>query len=67
MIKKTIIILIIAVIIAGIFLIVTNDYNLAKRSDSAEFLKSWTGWISRIATNSVNTVGYVIKLDWVPR
>ena len=65
--KKIIVILIILLIIAGIFLVVSNNYNLTKKSDSSQFIKSYTGWVSKVFTNAVNTVGYVVKMDWLPK
>jgi flagellar basal body-associated protein FliL len=64
--RRLIIILIIAILLVGIFIIATNNLNLAKKADSNEFIKTYSDWMIKVAKNSVNTVGYVIKMDWVP-
>ena len=65
--NKIIIILTIILLIGGIFIITGHGYNLAKKSDSNEFVKSFSGWVVRVATNSVNLVGNAIKMDWIPK
>jgi len=54
-------------IAAGIFLIASNGYDLTKKKDSAEFIKSFSGWAVRVGSNIGSSVGYVIRLDWIPR
>ena len=65
--RRLIIILIIAILLVGIFIIATNNLNLTKKADSNEFIKTYSGWLIKVAKNSVNTAGYVIKMDWVPK
>ena len=65
--RRLIIILIIIVLLVGIFIIATNNLNLTKKADSNEFIKTYSDWMIKVAKNSVNTVGYVIKMDWVPK
>ena len=65
--RKTVIILIILLIAAGLFLITTNGYNLAKKSDSNAFVKSFSGWVVKVAQNSASLVGNAIKMDWTPK
>lgn len=54
-------------IIAGIFLITTNNYNLAKKNDSNAFIKSYSGWAIKVVSNSASLIGNAIKMDWLPR
>ena len=65
--RRIIIILVIALLVGGIFLIATNNYNLAKKADSNEFIKSFSGWVIKVAQNSASLVGNAIKMDWVPK
>ena len=61
------IILIIIILIAGIFLIVANDYNLTKKADSSAFIKSYSGWAVKVVKNSISLTGNAIKMDWLPK
>jgi uncharacterized alpha/beta hydrolase family protein len=64
--RKIIIVLIILILLTAIFIVIKNDYDLTKKNDSIEFVKSFSGWAVRVATNSVSLVGNAIKMDWIP-
>ncbi|MEM2955980.1 MAG: hypothetical protein QW041_00135 [Candidatus Pacearchaeota archaeon] len=65
--KKLIAIIIIILLIVGIFIVVSNNFNLTKKSDSSEFIRVYSGWISKVTANIVKIVGYAIKMDWLPK
>ena len=67
MFKKILIVFIIILIAVGLFMIVSRDYNLAKKADSNSFIKSYSGWAIKVAENSISLVGNAIKMDWLPR
>jgi uncharacterized alpha/beta hydrolase family protein len=65
--RKIIIFLIIMMLIAAIFIITKNSYDLTKKADSNEFVKSFSGWAVRVIGNSASLVGNAVKMDWVPK
>ena len=65
--NKILIILVIALVAAGFFLIITNNYDLGDKDGRIDFAKAYGGWIGKVAKNTANAVGYVIKLDWLPK
>ena len=65
--NKILIILIIVLVAVGFIIISTNNYDLRDKDGRIEFAKAYGGWLSKIAKNTANAVGYVIKLDWLPK
>ena len=65
--RRIVILLIILMLLGAIFIITQNNYNLTKKNDSNEFVKSFSGWAVKVVTNSASLVGNAIKMDWLPR
>ena len=65
--NKILIILVIALIAVGFLVISTNNYDLRDKEGRIDFAKAYGGWIGKIGKNTANAVGYVIKLDWLPK
>jgi hypothetical protein len=65
--RKIIIFLIIMMLLAAIFIITKNNYDLTKKTDSNEFVKSYSGWAVKVVKNSASLVGNAIRMDWVPK
>ena len=65
--RKIIIFLIIMMLLVAIFIITKNSYDLTKKSDSNEFVKSFSGWAVKVVTNSASLAGNAIGMDWMPK
>lgn len=59
--------LILIFLVIGGFIIATGyNLNLKKSEDRRTFIGKFSVWVFNLGKNTVKTVGYVIKLDWLP-
>jgi len=65
--KKIWIVLIIVLIAAGFFILNSNNLDLKDKEGRVEFAKTYFGWIGSIAKNTASTIGYAVKLEWLPK
>jgi len=65
--KKIIIILVAILVLIGFVILITNNYDLTTKDGRIDFAKSYVSWFEKSVKNSVNVIGYAIKLDWLPK
>ena len=65
--KAIVIILIIALILGGLFIVSTNRYDLSTKDGRIGFAKAYSGWAGNIAKNIYSVTAYAVKLDWIPK
>jgi len=53
-------------LIGAFFIISQNNLALKETGNLNKFISLYSAWLSRILDNSSNTLGYVIKMDWLP-
>lgn len=59
--------LVIIFLVIGGFVIAHNyNLNLKKSEDRRSFIGKFSIWVFNVGKNVVKTVGYVVKLDWLP-
>jgi len=60
--------LILIFLVIGGFIIATSyNLNLNKPEDRRSFLGKFSVWVVQLGKNTVNTVGYALKMDWLPK
>ncbi len=60
-------IVIIIMIVAGLFLLTTNNYDLTKKEGRKEFTNVYFGWIGKVVSNTAGIAGYAVKMEWMPK
>lgn len=53
-------------LIAAFFIISENNLALSKEGNFVKFSSLYFSWLGHVFDNSKNTLGYVIKMDWLP-
>lgn len=57
---------VIFLLVGAFFIISNNNLHLSKSEDVASFSHYYSKWIGSIANNTIGSVGYVIKMNWLP-
>ncbi len=52
--------------IGAFFIISNNNIALIQEGNFASFVSLYSSWLEGIVTNSAQTAGYAIKLEWLP-
>lgn len=59
--------LVLIFLVIGGFIIATSyNLNLKRPEDRRTFIGKFSIWLVQLGKNAVRTVGYVIKLEWLP-
>ena len=65
--KKTIIIIAIFLVLAGIVILSNGNYDLLTGRGIFEFVKAYGTWAKTITGNVVDITGYVVSKPWIPQ
>ena len=66
--KMKIIIFVLMFLLIGALFIISENNLALKDADSRVRLKNiYISWVNKIFDNSKDLVGYVVKLDWLPK
>ena len=65
--KKTIIIIAIVIVLAGIVIFSGGQYDLSSKEGVFGFVKAYGVWAKTIAGNVVDITGYAIHKPWIPQ
>ena len=54
-------------LLVGAFFIISNeDIKMDSKENISKFFDLYGHWIDRLAGNSKNMLGFVIKMEWLP-
>ena len=59
-------IVLIFLVVGGFIIATSYNLNLKKSEDRRTFIGKFSVWVVSVGKNVVKTVGYAIKLDWLP-
>lgn len=54
-------------VISALFIVSEKNISFSKAEDREKFFNFYYSWILHLFNNSKNIVGYVVKLDWLPK
>jgi len=54
-------------LIGAFFIISENNLSLNKSENLTKFMSLYSSWMYRIFDNMGNSVGYVVKMEWLPQ
>jgi len=57
----------ILIILAGVVILSSNDYNLSTGAGRLGFAKAYFGWTEKVIKNVYSITSYTVKLDWIPK
>ncbi len=60
-------ILLIFLVIGGFMIARSYNLNLKESSDRRTFFGKFSVWVVQLGKNTVRTIGYAFKLDWLPK
>ena len=63
---KLVMIFIMFLLIGAFFVMGSNNLDISDKDDWGEFSSLYLSWLGHVASNSWKTMGYAIKLDWLP-
>ncbi|MFH2028077.1 MAG: hypothetical protein ABIJ08_02990 [Nanoarchaeota archaeon] len=63
---RTLWIILIFLVIGGFIIANSYNLNLKKSDDRKSFIGKFSIWVVGVGKNVARTVGYAIKLDWLP-
>jgi len=64
---KFVVLILMFLIIGALFIISEKNLYMNKVENRGEFFKSYISWLNNLKENSKNIVGYVAKLEWLPK
>ncbi len=65
--KMKISILIVMFFLIGAFFIISNNnLKFTKAADRQQISNLYKAWLGSVAENTIGSVGYVTKMDWLP-
>ena len=64
---KIYLIIIMFILIGALFIVGENNLALRYPENRAKFSQLYISWIGQTFENTGNLVGYVVKLDWLPK
>ncbi len=53
-------------LIGAFFIISENNLSLNKSENITKFMSLYGSWMNNIVSNLGNSVGYVVKMEWLP-
>jgi hypothetical protein len=60
--------LVVAFLVLGALFILSEKGILLKNNENiTNFVNSYSGWVKTLGENSKNLVGYISKLEWLPK
>jgi len=63
---KVLIVVILFLLIGAFFIISNENIRLDSKENAYLFLDLYGHWIDRLAGNSKNMLGFVVKMEWLP-
>lgn len=63
---KLLIIVVGAIVIAGLLIISNYNLSLKDADDRAQFFKLYYVWASGVFEHGISFAGYIIKSEWLP-
>jgi hypothetical protein len=64
---KVFAIIIIFLIIGGLMIARSYNLNLKKPDHMRTFFGKFSVWLVQLGKNTINTVGYALRLNWLPQ
>ena len=53
-------------IIGALFIISENKIDMREEAGQGKFISIYISWLGQIFDNTKATIGYVVKMDWLP-
>lgn len=63
---KIFVLIVLFIFIGGFFIVSQENLNLSKTADLEKFFSFYKIWLGEIFDNSFETIGYAVKLEWLP-
>jgi len=64
---KIVALILMFLIVGALFIISEKNLSLNNPENRTEFFKSYFSWLGNLGSNSKSVVGYVAKLEWLPK
>ena len=65
--KKTIIVVAIILVLAGIVILSNGQHDLSSKDGIFSFVKAYGIWAKTVVGNVVDVTGYAIRKPWIPQ